>query len=402
MPGVVGRTTRRSTISRSASFITQQATGVPLRPSTPQASGWSSGIWPLALKVVMTGAPSRSASAITAAMSKRAPWPTMITGRDDPAISSHRLGERLGGRARCGRRRSGRPGAGRGALAAPGASAPRRGRSGARRRGVSVACLHASSIELGVVGCRGSTVWLHAATAPNAPRRSTSWKAPGRRGPASSTCPVSASTGARSTCASHRPVSRFVAPGPGDRQARRRPAGQLARTPTRRTRRRPRGGCRCTRGGPASTWRRIASARPRLECPTMPNTWRTPQFDQRLGHHVGDGADVRRLGLDADVDAVLAQIDRVASAPSRRTRPASRRSTGSSHSRATDSAAAHPRSSLRPAARPDAGNDCRARRTRRRSESARGCGSRRRPSSPAPRAARRGPRRDTSAVRWWP
>ena len=58
-----------NTSSRSASFISQLATGVPLRPSTPQASGWSSAIWPLALNVVMHRAPSRSASAITASMS---------------------------------------------------------------------------------------------------------------------------------------------------------------------------------------------------------------------------------------------------------------------------------------------------------------------------------------------
>ena len=44
--------------------MNQLATGVPLRPSTPQASGWSSGICPLALNVVITGAPIRSASAI--------------------------------------------------------------------------------------------------------------------------------------------------------------------------------------------------------------------------------------------------------------------------------------------------------------------------------------------------
>ena len=70
-----------STSSVSASFITQLATGVPLRPSTPAASGWSSPIWPFALNVVITGAPSCSASSITAGMWKRAPWPTTITGR---------------------------------------------------------------------------------------------------------------------------------------------------------------------------------------------------------------------------------------------------------------------------------------------------------------------------------
>ena len=36
----------------SASFMSQLATGVPERPSTPPASGWWSGIWPLALNVV--------------------------------------------------------------------------------------------------------------------------------------------------------------------------------------------------------------------------------------------------------------------------------------------------------------------------------------------------------------
>ena len=61
--------------------MNQLATGVPLRPSTPQASGWSSAICPLALNVVITGAPMRSASAITSSRWKRAPWPTMITGR---------------------------------------------------------------------------------------------------------------------------------------------------------------------------------------------------------------------------------------------------------------------------------------------------------------------------------
>ena len=32
--------------------------------------------------------------------------------------------------------------------------------------------------------------------------------------------------------------------------------------------------------------------------------------DQRLGHHVADRADVRAIGLDPDVDAVVANLDR--------------------------------------------------------------------------------------------
>ena len=45
-----------TTTSRSDSFISQLATGVPLRPSTPAPSGWVSGTSPLALNVVSTGA----------------------------------------------------------------------------------------------------------------------------------------------------------------------------------------------------------------------------------------------------------------------------------------------------------------------------------------------------------
>ena len=73
---------------RSLSFMNQLAMGVPLRPSTPQPSGWWSEIWPLALKVVATGAAISSARATTASMSKRAPAPTMISGRRAAAIRS--------------------------------------------------------------------------------------------------------------------------------------------------------------------------------------------------------------------------------------------------------------------------------------------------------------------------
>ena len=60
-------------------------------------------------------------------------------------------------------------------------------------------------------GC--STVWVHSATAEKASDSGTSWKAPG---PSTCVCtwPVRATTGTRSTLASHRPVSRLVAPGP--------------------------------------------------------------------------------------------------------------------------------------------------------------------------------------------
>ena len=74
------------------------------------------------------------------------------------------------------------------------------------------AFLHARFISSTASESR-STDWLQAATESNAADRSTSWNAPG---PSTwvFTWPVSASTGARSTFASHSPVSRFVAPGP--------------------------------------------------------------------------------------------------------------------------------------------------------------------------------------------
>ena len=62
-----------TTMSRSDSFISQLATGVPLRPRTPAPSGWVSGTRPFALNVVSTGACSRSASSMTSVSAPRAP-----------------------------------------------------------------------------------------------------------------------------------------------------------------------------------------------------------------------------------------------------------------------------------------------------------------------------------------
>ena len=68
--------------------MSQLATGVPLRPSTPAPSGWRSETCPLALNVVRTGAPSASASSSTGSISKRTPWPTTITGRVASSMSA--------------------------------------------------------------------------------------------------------------------------------------------------------------------------------------------------------------------------------------------------------------------------------------------------------------------------
>ena len=200
-----------STSSRSASFITQLATGVPLRPSTPAASGWSSPIWPLALNVVITGAPSCSASAVTALMWKRAPWPTMITGRFEPRSSRRASAiDSSGGEIVDGDTRPVGPPASAPSGAGSVCTSSGKIRCATSRR--SSAFLHARFISsTGLESC--STGWLQAATEPNAPDRSTSWNAPG---PSTcvSTWPVSARTGARSTFASHSPVRRLVAPGP--------------------------------------------------------------------------------------------------------------------------------------------------------------------------------------------
>jgi len=164
------------TSSRSASFMNQLAMGVPLRPSTPQPSGWSSAIWPLPLKVVTTGAFRRSAKAVMAGMSKRAPWPTMISGRAEP-FSSSSASARLsaGGEIPSrGRRPAGPP-----ARASPaGNVCTSSGKIRCATSRSSSACLSARFMSSTCLEpC--STVWLKAATGAKAAARSHSWKAPG-------------------------------------------------------------------------------------------------------------------------------------------------------------------------------------------------------------------------------
>ena len=189
--------------------MNQLAIGVPLRPSTPQPSGWSSAISPLPLKVVITGRVERSASATTASISKRAPWPTMIAGRLASRCSRpRRRGPRRGAISRGGMRPSGAPAVASGA----GRTLHLVGEDQVRDAALDDGVLEArstSSAMLAVVAAPSAP----GATPPNAAARSTSWKAPG---PSTcvSTWPVSASAGARSTLASQRPVSRLVAPGP--------------------------------------------------------------------------------------------------------------------------------------------------------------------------------------------
>ena len=87
-----------STSRQSASATVWLATGMPERPSTPQPSGWSSGIVPLALNVEMTGASRCSANARTASRWARAPLPMTIAGlAAAPSSSTARCSSASGG-----------------------------------------------------------------------------------------------------------------------------------------------------------------------------------------------------------------------------------------------------------------------------------------------------------------
>ncbi len=156
-------------ISRSASFISQPATGVPLRPSTPAPSGWVSGTRPLALNVVRTGAPRRSASAVTSATASRAPWPTTNTGRRASRTSA--------------------------AAAVTAAAAGGPDRPDRRPSGVTASAAGSAwSLPLW-------TVVVDTATSRKTAERSTSWNAPRPR-TFDGTWPEIASTGAPSSLAS--------------------------------------------------------------------------------------------------------------------------------------------------------------------------------------------------------
>ena len=176
------------------------ATGVPLRPSTPAPSGWLSGTRPLALNVVSTGAPSRSASARTSSHGDAGAVPD-----DDhrPAGVAHERG----GAA------SSAPSAG--AIAQVGEPAGR-GRGRPRRDGQHLHLV--GQHEVGDAAAvdrvldrechrarRGRSRRARSSWRPRRRRRradrSRSWNAP-RPSTFDGTCPEIASTGARSTLAS--------------------------------------------------------------------------------------------------------------------------------------------------------------------------------------------------------
>ena len=213
-----------STSRQSAFCMVSDATGIPDRPSTPQPSGWSSGTIPLPLKVVMTGASMWSAKAMIWSRKGRAPLPQMMTGRSAPRSSATARASSASGGAMP--LSATRPCRGRaGAPSAAGSSWTSSGNTRWATSRCTMACFMASAASS--VALDGfSTVWVHSATAAKASDSGTSWNAPG---PSTwvCTCPVSATTGTRSTLASHRPVRRLVAPGPGDREAGRGLPGEL-------------------------------------------------------------------------------------------------------------------------------------------------------------------------------
>ncbi len=189
--------------------MNQLAIGVPERPSTPAALGWVSGISPLPLKVVSTGAPRVSARPITASRAAAPPWPSTMMGRRASLIIStaRSISSAAGSTLSWPRRPSG-PAAG----ASLGWVCTSSGKIKCATSRSTMAVLQASDIS-SAWRDESSTGCEKRVTASKAAERSMSWKAPG---PNTWVCtwPVSASTGARSTLASHRPVIRLVAPGP--------------------------------------------------------------------------------------------------------------------------------------------------------------------------------------------
>ena len=87
----VQSTNRHPTLSRtSAVEVRRLADVLPLEPPGPPLRTWSSGMEPLPLKVVTTGAPRCSARATSSAHASEpmAPPPATITGRFAPTSSS--------------------------------------------------------------------------------------------------------------------------------------------------------------------------------------------------------------------------------------------------------------------------------------------------------------------------
>ena len=206
------RTRRRPPRAASASFISQLATGVPLRPSTPAAERWVSGTRPFARNVVSTGAPRRSASAMTSAAGGARAVPTMIDRALRAGEQLQRLGEALRRAARsAGRER--RPCGAAGSASGAGRTWTSSGNTSARRR---------APARRGCTASAASSAWSLRRRGRSRERRDVAegrrrGRSPGRRpcrAPDGRPGRRSRSRARRPACASHRPVSRLVDPGP--------------------------------------------------------------------------------------------------------------------------------------------------------------------------------------------
>ena len=213
-----------NTSSRSDSFMSQMATGVPLRPSTPHAERMVVGDQALRLEgrddrgaeplgerhdlvasraraVARRRSPAAARRASSVGAPRRAPPPA-----DDRAI------------ARAGRPARPRPRRRR-------APAPRRAARDARRPAASTACLHGQRDRARRARAPTHRLRVQHATPPNASRQVDVLE---RAAPAhadESTWPVSAITGAPSTLRVPQPGQQVRRPRPGDRRGTR-PGGR--------------------------------------------------------------------------------------------------------------------------------------------------------------------------------
>ena len=166
-----------TTTSRSDSFISQLATGVPLRPSTPGAERVGVGDQALGLE--------RGQHRRAEPLGERRDLASRAAGAvADDDHRAARVARPARGARRARRRRAGsgrsasRPAGAAAGCVATAAPAPRRAARGARRRGRRCACLHRERGQLGVVAAGAARSVEETATSAKTADRSRSWNAP--------------------------------------------------------------------------------------------------------------------------------------------------------------------------------------------------------------------------------
>ncbi len=204
-----------TTISRSDSFISQLATGVPRAAEHAGAERVVVGDQALGLERGEHGGAQRARPASRTCRHRGA---GAVARRRSPVAGPPRSSSAAAASSASGagptRRSASRPSGPPAPCVGRQRPAPRRAGPGGRRRGRRRACLTASVGQLGVVASRPAPCRSRPATSPNAAVRSRSWNAPAaehlRRAPGRRwRAPAH-----RSTLASYSPVSRLVDPGP--------------------------------------------------------------------------------------------------------------------------------------------------------------------------------------------